>query len=118
MVIGGPAERAQAAAAMPESRGAVDLVGRLTLRQTAALLQRARLLISNDSGPVHLAAAVGTPVLALFGTADAPAGPKRWGPWGAGHAVLARPRLHDISVDDVLAEVRRLASTWVPREAS
>lgn len=111
VVIGGAAERERAAAVVPE-RGAIDAVGRLSLRQSAALLQRARLLISNDSGPVHLAAAVGTPVLALFGAAHGPAGPGRWGPWGEGHTVLAKPRLNDISVDEVLNEVRRMAKTW------
>jgi heptosyltransferase II len=45
----------------------VNLVGQLTLRQSAELLSQCRCLLSNDSAPVHLAAAVGTPVIALFG---------------------------------------------------
>jgi ADP-heptose:LPS heptosyltransferase len=112
VVIGGPEERGRAAAIMPQRPGAIDAVGRLTLRQTAALLQHARLLVSNDSGPVHLASAVGTPVIALFGAVEGPSGPARWGPWGGGHAVVARERLDDISVDDVLNDVRRMARTW------
>jgi len=43
------------------------LAGRLTLRQTAALLKGCRALVSNDSAPMHLAVAVGTPVVAIFG---------------------------------------------------
>ena len=49
-----------------------------------ALLSKASLLITNDSGPMHVAAAVGTPVVALFG----PTSVVRTGPYGAGHRVL------------------------------
>jgi ADP-heptose:LPS heptosyltransferase len=100
-VIGGPDERGKASFPAP----LVDLVGRCSLPQSAALLRRARLLVSNDSGPAHLAAAVGTPVLGLFSGATA-AGPGRWGPWGAGHAVIAKDSMEQISVDDVLSAVR------------
>ncbi len=67
---------------------ALNLAGRLTLGQLAALLRRCRLLISNDSGPVHIAAAVGTPVVDIFGRNQAGLSPQRWGPLGEGHAVL------------------------------
>ena len=62
----------------------IDLMGQTTLKELIALLRRARLLITNDSGPMHLAAAVGTPVIALFGPTD----PARTGPYGVGHTVL------------------------------
>jgi heptosyltransferase-1 len=62
----------------------IDLMGQTTLKELIALLRRARLLITNDSGPMHLAAAVGTPVIALFGPTD----PARTGPYGTGHTVL------------------------------
>src|SRR2546427_12359609 len=62
----------------------IDLMGQTTLKDLIALLRRARLLITNDSGPMHLAAAVGTPVIALFGPND----PARTGPYGAGHTGL------------------------------
>ena len=62
----------------------IDLMGQTTLKELIALLRRARLLVTNDSGPMHLAAAVGTPVIALFGPTD----PTRTGPYGAGHTVL------------------------------
>lgn len=61
-----------------------DLVGQTDLLQLLALLRHARLWIGCDTGPMHLAAASGVPVLALFGPAD----PRRTGPWGAGHRVL------------------------------
>ena len=67
---------------------ALNLAGRLRVADLAALLRRCRLLISNDSGPVHVAAAVGTPVVDIFGRNQAGLSPKRWGPLGAGHTIL------------------------------
>ena len=55
-----------------------NLVGRINIRQLASLLKRSRLLITNDSAPLHLGCAVGVKVLALFGPTD----PKRYGPRG------------------------------------
>ncbi len=70
-------DRIAAAAGVPLIRaaGATDLV------ELAALLTRARALVTNDTGPMHLAAAVGTPLLALFGSTDpAVCGPRGTGP--------------------------------------
>ena len=69
---------------------AVNLAGRLTLGELAALLARSRLLISNDSGPVHIAAAVGTPVVDIFGRNQRGLSRLRWGPIGDGHMVLQK----------------------------
>ena len=63
---------------------AVNLGGQTTLRELAYLYGQAALLITTDSGPMHLAAAVGTPVVALFGPTD----PARTGPYGSGHRVI------------------------------
>lgn len=68
--------------------GLVEATG-LTLRASAALLGEMDAFVSIDSGPMHLAAAVGTPVVALFG----PVHPGRVAPQGAGHRVLWRPDL-------------------------
>ncbi|MGH2519842.1 MAG: glycosyltransferase family 9 protein, partial [Chloroflexota bacterium] len=56
---------------------ALDLVDRLSAKLTAAVLERCALLLSNDSGVVHLGAAVGTPVVAVFG----PTNDLAWGPY-------------------------------------
>ncbi len=56
----------------------VNLTGTLDLVQLAAVLQQLNLFLGCDSGPMHLAAAVGTPVVAVFGPSD----PARWGPLG------------------------------------
>ncbi len=60
----------------------------LRLRQLAALIKRARLLISNDSGPVHIAVAVKTPVISIFGRNQAGLSPVRWRPLGKDDIVL------------------------------
>jgi heptosyltransferase-2 len=57
--------------------GVVDLVGKCDLRKTIALLKKCRLFVGNDSGIMHLAAAAGTPLVALFG----PQSPVKFGPW-------------------------------------
>lgn len=58
-----------------------NLAGKTGLQEVAAILERARLMISNDNGPMHIAAAVGTTVVGLFGPSD----PAIWGPSGVGH---------------------------------
>lgn len=61
-----------------------SLAGALTLKELAAVTARARLFVGMDSAPMHMAAAVGTPVVALFG----PSGDRQWGPWGVPCRVL------------------------------
>ncbi len=85
VLIGGHDERHVGMKVMRAMRTVpIDLIGQTTLKELIVLLRRARLLVTNDSGPMHLAAAVGTPVIALFGPTD----PARTGPYGAGHTVL------------------------------
>jgi heptosyltransferase-3 len=64
----------------------VNLAGRLDLKALGALIAKARLFVGVDSAPMHLAAAVGTPTVVLFG----PSGPYNWRPWGEGHVVLTK----------------------------
>jgi len=64
----------------------VDLTGAVSIGCLPALLSKAAMVITNDSGPMHIAAAVGTPVVALFGPTSA----MRTGPYGVGHRPLAR----------------------------
>jgi len=68
VLVGGPADRADAeSAAAAGEAAAVSAAGAFDLLGSAALLKRARALVSGDTGVMHLATAVGTPVLALFG---------------------------------------------------
>ena len=79
-------EQALIAAVLAAAKtGPLDLSGRLSLRELAALTAQARLFVGVDSAPMHIAAAMGTPTVALFG----PSGDKEWGPWNVAHRVVA-----------------------------
>ena len=86
IIVGGPHDRALADVVLAKAAGArvVDLTGRASLRQTGAVLARCAVAVSGDTGPMHMATAVDTRVIALFGPAD----PLRTGPVGEGHIVL------------------------------
>ncbi|MDR6414401.1 glycosyltransferase family 9 protein [Pseudarthrobacter sulfonivorans] len=99
--------------------GSAVLAGRLELREFAACIAGARLVISADTGAAHLASAYARPSVVLFG----PVGPERWGPPGGPHLVLTRhglrrgdpfadtpdPALLGVTVDDVLSAAAELA---------
>ncbi|HUT74612.1 MAG TPA: glycosyltransferase family 9 protein [Armatimonadota bacterium] len=85
VIVGGAGDAAEAgriAAAM--SAPAVNLAGHTTTGELVAVLERARLLVGIDAGPMHVAAAMGTPTVALFGPTD----PRRTGPCGDGHEIV------------------------------
>ncbi|MFQ6001091.1 MAG: glycosyltransferase family 9 protein [Anaerolineae bacterium] len=84
-LLGGPdeAELTQCVASLMRYE-AVDLGGKTSIPVLAALLRLCRLFVGNDSGVMHLASAVGTPVVAVFG----PSNPLAWGPWGPSHEVV------------------------------
>lgn len=72
-------------AASPQTRARLaDLTGQLTLHELAALTASARAFVGVDSAPMHIAAAMGTPTLALFG----PSGEHEWGPWMVAQRVV------------------------------
>jgi ADP-heptose:LPS heptosyltransferase len=86
VVTGGPGETWLTARVAGERRpGVLDLGGRTTLAELAEVLAEADAVVVGNTGPAHLAAAVGTPVVSLL----APVVPAvRWRPWGVPHAVL------------------------------
>ena len=63
---------------------AVSLAGKTNLRELIAIISRANFIVSNDSGPMHIAAALNVPVFAIFGPTD----PSRTGPYGKGHTII------------------------------
>jgi heptosyltransferase I len=84
-LIGGLDDRALTQAVITRMQTTpIDLTGRTSPELLPALLASASLLLTNDSGPMHIAAAMGTPVVALFG----PTSPTRTGPYGSGHRVF------------------------------
>ena len=89
-----------------------DLTGKTSLVELAALLKKCALLVSNDSGPVHLAACVGTPVVAIFRNDSPGKGSRRWGPWGKGGSVIEKKSLLEISVEEVLSKIKEHEAVW------
>ena len=114
---------------------ALDLTSITSIQETAAVLRRCDLLISNDGGIMHLGATMGVPTVGLFG----PASPRQWAPRGRratfvqGKNLPCRPCIRsyrgapparctnpissqcmmEISVDDVIAAARRVAGPWL-----
>ncbi len=66
--------------------GGMNLCGTTSLRENIAVYRTCDLFFGVDSGPMHMAAAAGVPVVALFGPTDE----RKWGPWGAGHTVITK----------------------------
>ncbi|MBF0170374.1 MAG: hypothetical protein HQK87_04690, partial [Nitrospinae bacterium] len=86
VVVGAPSERERGERIAALSRGtATNLSGEGGFGLLAAILSRSEGLVTNDSGPMHLAVAVGAPVVALFGPTHA----GRTGPYGPGHRIVS-----------------------------
>ncbi len=85
-IIGGPAEAELGASVAKEIPGAISLAGKTTILQLAAVLARTRLLLTNDTGPMHVADAVATPIVAVFGPTD----PVTTPPFGKRHTIVRK----------------------------
>jgi lipopolysaccharide heptosyltransferase II len=129
ILVGGPEDGALARTIQEQAAaGLSNLVGRLSLGELAALMEHANLYIGHDTGATHLAVAMGTPTIALFGPSD----PARYGPYGSERAVALWKRLEcspcftsgrydascreprcieAISLEDVWREVERLLAS-------
>ncbi len=84
-VIGGPTDEGLAGAIAASARSPIlDLTGKTTLKQAAEVFRRCRVSVGNDTGPLYVSAAMGTPTVAVFGPTDA----RRLGPYGEGHAKM------------------------------
>jgi ADP-heptose:LPS heptosyltransferase len=113
-VLWGPGEENIASRVVAASRGAADLAPPTSIVDLFAIARGATLVVSGDTGPLHIAAAVGTPVVALFG----PTFGERNGPWAADDITISRaqrccchyerkcrllePCIEDIGVDEVV----------------
>jgi ADP-heptose:LPS heptosyltransferase len=132
LVTGSPAERELTArVAGPPRAEVTDLGGRTTLAELAEVLAGARCVVVGNTGPAHLAAAVGTPVVSLFAPTVPPV---RWRPWRVPHELLfvdvpcagcraricpvpGHPCLGRVGVEDVIGAVDRLAPLAVEAAA-
>ena len=109
VLVAGPEGRADCDAVARAMRAApLRADGVFDLQQLAALLKRVRLLISNDSGPVHVAVSQGTPVIALFGRTQPGVNPERWKPLGPRDVVLCREPITALAPDEVYEAVAAL----------
>ena len=86
ILAGGPGDRADAEIALQVSQPTLDLVGKTSLPRLISILRRCRAWVGCDTGPMHLAAALDCPVVALFAVGQ----PERTGPYGTGHQVLGK----------------------------
>ncbi len=108
VVLGGKGEAELASGITRAAPGTIDLAGRTSIPQVAALARRASFALGNDTGPTHLIAAAGCPTLALFGDESDPA---LCAPRGPAVAVLRHAPLSALGVEDVRAAMAGL----VPR---
>ena len=131
IVTGSPVEKETAAFVAGDGPGRTSVAGDTDLGTLVGLLAGARLFVSGNTGPMHLAAAVGTPTVSLFSPLRS-GSPKRWGPVGnssviltpAGRACKKCPGercadyncMEAITVEEVLAAARRIAAAG-PRPA-
>jgi heptosyltransferase-1 len=119
LVLWGPGEEPLASAVADASHGAAEPAPETTIADLVGIARAARLMISGDTGPLYIAGAVGTPIVALFG----PTFSERNGPWAARDVVVSRtaqcscfyerqcrravPCITDIGVDEVCDAVQR-----------
>lgn len=88
VIIGGPNDQRLAGEIIAHTKiPPIDLTGKTTMKQLTYILQKSQTFVGGDTGPMHLAAAVGTKIVTLFGPTD----PKRNGPYGQQHKVLIVP---------------------------
>jgi heptosyltransferase I len=119
LVLWGPGEEALARSVAAASQGAAEAAPPTTIPDIVGIAREARLMVSGDTGPLHIAGAAGTPIVALFG----PTSPERNGPWAPHDVTLSRvagcsclyerrcrravPCIDDIASDEVIAAVRQ-----------
>lgn len=117
LINSGPGEKPLADSALSAAGGAAEIIS-CSIAELISLARRARLFIGGDTGPLHLAAALGIPVVAIFGPTD----PARNGPYGAKSMVLRNPAsrtslshtsnpdagLFNITADEVILSARTL----------
>jgi lipopolysaccharide heptosyltransferase I len=103
LVLWGPSEREAARAIAEIAPPRPALAPPTDLDELLSVARRAAVMVAGDTGPLHLAAAVGTPCVGLYG----PTSPARNGPYGAGHRVISAPdgRMASIDVPSVLGHV-------------
>ncbi|MDP2277638.1 MAG: glycosyltransferase family 9 protein, partial [Nitrospirota bacterium] len=87
IIVGGESDADIASIVVRNSDGnAISVAGKTTLKELIEIIRNARFVVSNDSGPMHIAAALNVPVFAIFG----PTNPLRTGPYGKSHVIIRK----------------------------
>jgi len=94
--------------AVPWKGAVLNMAGRLTPRESALVIARARLFLGHDSGPMHLAAAVGVSTVAVFSRKNRPG---IWFPYGSGHVPLYPAEGTTIEPDALIAAARNILAS-------
>lgn len=102
LLFWGPGEKPDAEQIAAQMQHDALLIPATDLGKLAALLVRVDMLVSNDSGPMHLAAAVGTPVVGIYG----PTVPELQGPWGEQHAIVQKNGLACLGCNGVTCKIQ------------
>lgn len=100
VVLWGPGEKAHAERVKDLARHALTLAPRTTLKELGALCLRCRFVVANDSGPMHISAAVGTPTVGIFG----PTNSRLQGPYGSLHHVVEKKGLDCLGCNRLVCE--------------
>ncbi|HAH20819.1 MAG: hypothetical protein A2Y00_02995 [Omnitrophica WOR_2 bacterium GWF2_43_52] len=109
VLIGGP-EEVKRADQFCNDMPLINLTGKTSLIELAGLLKKGRVLLTNDSGPMHLAAAVGIPIVAIFRKQPPAISARRWGPVGTSNSIIENDVLAEISVEEVFHGVKTILS--------
>lgn len=109
VVIGGR-EEARRSGGFCAGLPVIDLTGKTTLLELSGLLKRSRLLVTVDSGPMHLAAVLERPVVAIFRKNPPALSAGRWGPVGDKYIIIENDRIENVKVDEVLNGIRKAFS--------
>jgi len=126
LITWGPSERELADAIVSASSGAASPAPPTTIGDLAVLLRDAALVVSGDTGPLHIAAAMGTPLVGLYG----PTWPERNGPWDPNDVVISRattcgchhkrqclrgaPCINEITLDEVIGAAEQRLKAAAP----
>lgn len=87
LIVGGKSDTDISNRVVNSSKGnAISIAGKTNIKELIEIMRKAKFVVSNDSGPMHIAAALGVPVFAIFG----PTNPLRTGPYGKGHIIIRK----------------------------
>ena len=110
IVLIGGREEAMRSGEFCQGLPVIDLTGKTSLLELAGLLKRSKLLVTADSGPMHLSAALGKTVVAIFRKNPPGVSARRWGPAGDTHIIIENDHIENIEINEVLNGIRKAFS--------